>query len=162
MSARQVAITGIGMVSSLGVGREANWEHMLAGLCGLRPVTLFDVSAFRSQIAGEIDLFDVQGRFTPYQRRRWSRSEQIGVIAAQEALDDSGLLDASLDRTRVGVLLGAGTGDLLRNEEYYFALLTEGIDRTRPTWIHHHFSNCLLYTSPSPRDRTRSRMPSSA
>src|SRR5689334_10699316 len=141
VSERKVAITGIGMVSSLGVGREANWEHMLAGLCGLRPVTLFDVSAFRSQIAGEIDLFDVQGRFTPYQRRRWSRSEQIGVIAAQEALDDSGLLDASLDRTRVGVLLGAGTGDLLRNEEYYFALLTEGIDRTRPTWIHHHFSN---------------------
>ena len=39
------------------------------------------------------------------------------------------------------MLLGAGTGDLLRNEEYYFALLTEGIDRTRPTWIHHHFSN---------------------
>jgi 3-oxoacyl-[acyl-carrier-protein] synthase II len=141
VSGRRVAITGIGMVSSLGAGREANWQHMVAGLCGLRPVTLFDVSAFRSQIAGEIDLFDLQGRFTPYQRRRWSRSEQIGVVAAGEALEDAGLLDASLDRSRVGVLLGAGTGDLLRNEEYYFALLTEGIARTRPTWIHHHFSN---------------------
>jgi 3-oxoacyl-[acyl-carrier-protein] synthase II len=141
VSERRVAITGIGIVSSLGVGREANWEHMVAGLCGLRPVTLFDVSAFRSQIAGEIDLFDLQGRFTPYQRRRWSRSEQLGVVAATEAIEDAGLLDQALDRTRVGVLLGAGTGDLVRNEEYYFALLTEGIDRTRPTWIHHHFSN---------------------
>ena len=140
-SDRRVAITGIGIVSSLGAGREANWEHMLAGLCGLRPVTLFDVSAFRSQIAGEIDTFDFQARFTPYQRRRWSRSEQLGVVAATEAFEDAGLLDGQLDRTRIGVLLGAGTGDLLRNEEYYFQLLTEGIDRTRPTWIHHHFSN---------------------
>ena len=140
-SDRRVAITGIGIVSSLGAGREANWEHMVAGLCGLRPVTLFDVSAFRSQIAGEIDTFDLQARFTPYQRRRWSRSEQLGVVAATEAFDDAGLLDGQLDRTRVGVLLGAGTGDLLRNEEYDFQLLTEGIDRTRPTWIHHHFSN---------------------
>ena len=120
-SDRRVAITGIGIVSSLGAGREANWEHMVAGLCGLRPVTLFDVSAFRSQIAGEIDTFDLQARFTPYQRRRWSRSEQLGVVAATEAFEDAGLLDGQLDRTRVGVLLGAGTGDLLRNEEYYFA-----------------------------------------
>ena len=141
MSERRVAITGIGIVSSLGVGREANWEHMVAGLCGLRPVTLFDVSAFRSQIAGEIDLFDLQARFTPYQRRRWSRSDQLGVVAATEAVEDAGLLDATLDRTRVGVLLGAGTGDLLRNEAYYFTLLTDGIGRSRPTWIHHHFSN---------------------
>jgi 3-oxoacyl-[acyl-carrier-protein] synthase II len=141
VSDRRVAVTGIGIVSSLGIGREANWEHMLAGLCGLRPVTLFDVSAFRSQIAGEIDLFDLQARFTPYQRRRWSRSEQIGVAAAAEALDDAGLIDERLDRTRVGVLLGAGTGDLVRNEAYYFVLLADGIDRARPTWIHHHFSN---------------------
>ena len=84
---RRVAITGLGIVSSLGAGREANWEHMVAGLCGLRPVTLFDVSAFRSQIAGEIDTFDLQARFTPYQRRRWSRSELIGVVAATEAFE---------------------------------------------------------------------------
>ena len=138
---RRVAITGIGMVSALGLGREANWEHMLAGLCGLRRVSLFDVSAFRSQIAGEIDAFDLQARYTPYQRRRWSRSELFGVAAAGEALEDAGLLDTGIDRTRVGVLLGAGTGDLLRNEAYYFTLLTDGFERTRPTWIHHHFSN---------------------
>jgi 3-oxoacyl-[acyl-carrier-protein] synthase II len=104
-------------------------------------VTLFDVSAFRSQIAGQVDTFDLQARFTPYQRRRWSRSELIGVVAATEAFDDAGLLDGTIDRTRIGVLLGAGTGDLVRNEEYYFRLLTDGIERTRPTWIHHHFSN---------------------
>lgn len=137
----RVAVTGIGIVSALGVGREANWEHMLAGHCGMRPVSLFDTSAFRSRIAGEVDLFDLLARLTPYQRRRWSRSEQLGVAAADEALSSSGLLESGIERERVGVLLGAGTGDLLRNEEYYFTLLSEGLPRTKPTWIHHHFSN---------------------
>jgi len=137
----RVAITGIGIVSSLGVGREANWDHMVAGLSGLRPVTLFDVSPFRSRIAGEVDLFELQARFTPWQRRRWSRSEQLGVVAAGEALEESGLLESGIDLDRVGVMLGAGTGDLLRNEEYYFTMLSEGIDAARPTWIYHHFSN---------------------
>ena len=66
---------------------------------------------------------------------------QIGVVAGDEALDDAGLLDSGIDRTRVGVLLGAGTGDLVRNEEYYFTMRREGIDRARPTWIYHHFSS---------------------
>jgi 3-oxoacyl-[acyl-carrier-protein] synthase II len=137
----RVAITGLGIVTALGVGREANWEHMLAGLSGLRPVSLFDTSPFRSRIAGEVDLFDVQARFTPWQRRRWSRSEQLGIVAAGEALEESGLLESGIDRSRVGVMMGAGTGDLLRNEEYYFTMLTEGIDAARPTWIYHHFSS---------------------
>jgi 3-oxoacyl-[acyl-carrier-protein] synthase II len=138
---RRVAVTGIGMVSSLGIGREANWAHMLAGLCGMRPVTLFDASAFRSRIAGEADLFDLQGQLSPWERRRWSRSEQLGVAAAGEALGDSGLLESGIDRQRIGVLLGAGTGDLVRNEDYYFTLLSAGIDRARPTKIWHHFAN---------------------
>ena len=140
-SAARVAVTGIGIVSSLGIGRETNWDHMVAGLCGMRPVTLFDTSDFRSRIAGEVDLFDAQARFTPWQRRRWSRSEQLAVIASQEALDESGLLASGVDRERVGVLFGAGTGDLLRNEDYFFRLITDGPDRARPTHIYHHFSN---------------------
>jgi 3-oxoacyl-[acyl-carrier-protein] synthase II len=138
---RRVAITGIGLVSSLGVGRETNWEHMVGGLCGLRPVTLFETDGFRSRIAGEVDLFDLQGRFTPWQRRRWSRTDQLAVVAGAEALDESGLLESGIDRERVGVLLGAGTGDLLRNETYFFTLITEGPSRARPTQIYHHFSN---------------------
>ena len=74
---------------------------MVGGLCGLRPVTLFDTAEFRSRIAGEVDLFDLQGRFTPWQRRRWSRSEQLAVLAAAEALDESGLLDER-HRSRAG------------------------------------------------------------
>lgn len=138
---KRIAITGIGMVCALGTQREAVWEHMLAGQCGIGPVTLFETDGYRSRIAAEVDLSDVQARFTPYQRRRWSRSDMMGVVAAEEAIEDAGLLDSGIDRARVGVLLGAGTGDLMRNESFFFTMRREGIDRARPTWIHHHFSS---------------------
>jgi len=137
----RVAITGIGMICALGTQREAVWEHMLAGHCGIGPVTLFETEGYRSRVAAEVDLSDVQARYTPYQRRRWSRSDMMGVVAAEEALEDAGLLDSGIDRARVGVLLGAGTGDLVRNESYYFTMRREGMDRARPTWIHNHFSS---------------------
>lgn len=141
MSSARVAITGIGMICALGTQREAVWEHMLAGHCGIGPVTLFDTEGYRSRVAAEADLSDVQARYTPYQRRRWSRSDMMGVVAAEEALEDAGLLDSGVDRTRVGVLLGAGTGDLVRNEAYYFTMRRQGMDRARPTWIHNHFAS---------------------
>ena len=137
----RVAITGIGMLCALGVEREAVWEHMLAGHCGIGPVTLFDTDGYRSRIAAEADLSDVQARFTPYQRRRWSRSDLMGVVAAEEAVRDAGLIESGVDPTRVGVLLGAGTGDLVRNETYYFTMRGRGIQHARPTWIHGHFSS---------------------
>jgi len=137
----RIAITGIGMLCALGVEREAVWEHMLAGHCGIGPVTLFDTEGYRSRVAAEADLSDVQARFTPYQRRRWSRSDLMGVVAAEEAVRDAGLLESGVDPTRVGVMLGAGTGDLVRNESYYFSLRTDGIAHARPTWIHNHFSS---------------------
>lgn len=141
MSQTRVAITGIGMICALGSQREAVWDHMLAGHCGIGPVSLFDTEGYRSRVAAEVDLSEVQARFTPYQRRRWSRSDMMGVIAAEEAVEDAGLLDDLLDRSRAGVLLGAGTGDLVRNESYYFTMRRNGIDRARPTWIHNHFSS---------------------
>jgi 3-oxoacyl-[acyl-carrier-protein] synthase II len=138
---RRVAITGIGLISALGSSREAVWEHMIAGLCGIRPVTLFDTTGFRSRIAAEVDLFPLTAQLTALERRRWSRSDQLGVLATREALDDAGLLDSNIERHRIGVSLGAGTGDLLRNEDYYFTMLSAGIDRARPSGIYNHFSN---------------------
>ena len=137
----RIAITGIGMICALGVEREAVWNHMLAGHCGVGPVTLFDTEGYRSRVAAEVDLSDVQARFTPYQRRRWSRSDMMAVVAAEEAVADAGLLDGTADKTRIGVLLGAGTGDLVRNESYYFTMRREGIGRAQPTWIHNHFAS---------------------
>ncbi len=141
MSERRIAITGIGLICALGPTREAVWRHMLDGACGVRAVSQFDTEGYRSGVAAEVDLSDAWTGATPYQRRRWSRSDLMAVLAATEADQDAGLLDSGVDRRRVGVLLGAGTGDLVRNEAYYFTMRRDGIDHARPSWIHNHFAS---------------------
>lgn len=141
MSERRIAITGIGLICALGPTREAVWRHMLDGACGIRPVSQFDTEDYRSGVAAEVDLSDAWADATPFRRRRWSRSDMMAVLAATEAEQDAGLLDSGIDRRRVGVLLGAGTGDLVRNEAYYFTMRQKGIDRARPSWIHNHFAS---------------------
>lgn len=141
MTGRRVAITGIGIVSSLGLTREATWARMIEGACGIGPVSAFDATGYRSQIAGEVAVERLVSLFSPLQWRRWSRSDRLGVVATDEALQDSGLLDSGIDPTRVGVMLGAGTADLLRNEDYFFTTLTDGIDRARPSKAWNHFAS---------------------
>lgn len=138
---RRVAITGIGLVTALGPTREETWTNLLAGVCGMRPVSVFDTTGYRSQVAGEVDLARVQDVCSRLERRRWSRSDQIGVKAADEAVRDSGLGLSAIDRRRVGVLLGAGTADLIRNEEYFFTTLDAGISRARLSQAWNHFAS---------------------
>jgi 3-oxoacyl-[acyl-carrier-protein] synthase II len=138
---KRVAITGIGMVTALGPTRESTWAGMLAGECGIRPTELFDTEGYRSRLSAQVCVSALHGGLTPLERRRWSRSDQMGVAAASEALEDAGLLDGALDRLRVGVILGAGTADLLRNETFYNQWITSGIDRTRKSDVWNHFSS---------------------
>ena len=137
---RRIAITGIGLVTSLGSTREETWRRLVAGECGVRPVTVFDTEGYRSRIAAEVALPEIEAQLTPLERRRWSRSDQFGVIAAQEAVSDAGIAE-TVDPSRAGVILGAGTSDLLRNEEYYQATMTVGIQRARPSKAWNHFAN---------------------
>jgi 3-oxoacyl-[acyl-carrier-protein] synthase II len=135
----RVAITGIGLVTALGATREESWRRMLAGECGVRPTTVFDTEGYRSRVAAEVDMEAVDEGSTPLQRRRRSRGDRIGVRAASEALADSGLLDTAVDLSRVGVFFGAGTADLLRNEEFYRTWITIGLHRTRRSDAWNHF-----------------------
>jgi 3-oxoacyl-[acyl-carrier-protein] synthase II len=139
--ARRVAITGIGLVTGLGATREETWQGLMAGRCAVRPVTIFDTAGYRSRVAAEVSLAAVQSTFTRLERRRWSRGDQFGVAAAQEAIEDAGLLTDGIDRSTVGVLLGAGTADLLRNERYQETTLMRGIRFARPSDAWNHFSS---------------------
>ena len=140
MSAR-IAITGVGLVTALGATREESWRRMLAGECGIRPATVFDTDGYRSRVAGEVDADPIAARSPPALHRRRSRSDRIGVRAACEALADAGLLDSAVDRSRVGVFLGAGTADLLRNEDFYRTWITRGLARTKRSDLWNHFPN---------------------
>jgi len=135
----RIAITGIGLVTGLGATREESWARMLAGECGIRAASVLDTSGYRSRVAAEVDMAAIDAASTPRERRRRSRSDRIGVHAAAEAVADAGLLDSPVDRARVGVFLGAGTADLLRNEDYYRTWITEGIHRARPSDVWNHF-----------------------
>jgi 3-oxoacyl-[acyl-carrier-protein] synthase II len=137
---RRVAITGIGLVTALGATREATWSRLVAGDCGIGPVSVFDTSGYRSRVAGQVDVASLAAQLAPLQRRRWSRGDQFGVVAAREAVADAGL-PAAYPLSRIGVVLGAGTADLLRNEDYYQATMTSGIRSARPSDAWNHFSS---------------------
>jgi len=136
---KRVAITGIGLVTALGTTREENWRRMLAGDCGIGATTVFDTQGYRSRVAAEVNMTAVDEGTTPLERRRRSRGDRIGVRAASEAIADSGLLEGAVDRSRIGVFFGAGTADLLRNEDFFKTWITAGLSRTRPSDAFNHF-----------------------
>jgi 3-oxoacyl-[acyl-carrier-protein] synthase II len=144
VSRRRVAITGVGLATGLGTSREETWRGLVEGRCAIRPVTAFETDGYRSRVAAEVCIDAVARPFTPHQRRRWARGDQIGVAAATEALADAGLLDGPCDRRRVGVVLGAGTADLLRNEIYQHTVLYRGIEHARPSHAWNHFSSTAV------------------
>jgi 3-oxoacyl-[acyl-carrier-protein] synthase II len=135
---RRVVVTGIGCLASIGASREEVWSALVEGRCGIGPVTLFDTSGYRSRIAAEIADTAPEGRFTPFERRRWSRCDRVAALAAGEALADAGIAGAVAPE-RIGVLLGSGTADLYRNEDYLRDLRARGIHRVRPSQIFNHY-----------------------
>jgi 3-oxoacyl-[acyl-carrier-protein] synthase II len=141
VNGRRIAITGLGCVSALGATRDATWQGLVDGRCGIDRVTLFDPTGYRSERAAQLVDFDAAAHFTPLEQRRWSRSDQIAVLAAAEALEDAGLDEHAVDPDRVGVMLGAGTSDLKRNEEYLGDVRVRGLARARPTNIFNFFSS---------------------
>src|ERR1017187_9123563 len=117
MDERRIVVTGLGAVTSLGNDLASTWEGLVAGRCGIGPITLFDASAFRTKLAAEIK--ELPSGFDPVLRRRLSRTDVIGLTAAAEALADA---DLDLDRedpSRIGVVLGGGVSGLLDSENYF-------------------------------------------
>jgi len=136
---RRVAITGIGLVSAVGTTRDESWANLVAGRCGIAPMTLFDSEGYRSRIAAQVEVEALAPRLTPLQRRRWSRSDKFAVLAAREAVEDAGLQSAGLAPDRVGVMVGSSTGDLIRNERYVRASIEPGFGRKRLSDAWNHF-----------------------
>src|ERR1700758_5372517 len=110
---RRVVITGFGVVSPNGIGRQAFFGAVLAGKSGVRRVTRFDPSELAVQIAGEVPDFDELAWYDPIERKNVSRSVPMAICAATEALDDAGIDPDAMskdEKRRVGVILGTGGG----------------------------------------------------
>ncbi len=119
---RRVVVTGLGAVTSIGADLESTWKALVEGKCGIGPLTLFDPALYRTQTAAEVK--QIRDDFiAPAVRRRMSRADRIGIIAAREALASSGIDVSAEDPHRIGVILGGGVSGLLDSEANYGELL---------------------------------------
>jgi 3-oxoacyl-[acyl-carrier-protein] synthase II len=133
---RRVVVTGVGVVTSLGQSPSVFWENILAGKCGVRPITCFDASAFSTRIAAAITDFDPAAAFpSAKDARRTDRFGQFAVFAGHQALLDSGLDLNKVNHDEVGVFLGSGIGGLRTIEDQHTILLTKGPGRLSPFMI---------------------------
>ena len=132
---RRVVVTGVGLVSPLGVGTEPTWEGIVSSRSGIGPITRFDVSEYACRIAGEVEGFDPADYFELKEIKKVDLFAHYGVAASEMALADSGFLDSDFDATRVGAIIGAGMGGLPLIERTHEMLLKRGPARVGPFFI---------------------------
>jgi len=135
MNKRRVVVTGIGMVTPLGIGVEESWQGLLAGKSGIGKITRFDASRFATQIAGEVDGFNPEDYIEIKEIKKMDRFIHFAVAAAQLALDDSGLKITGNNADRTGVIVGSGIGGLPAIEYYHSVLLDKGPRKISPFFI---------------------------
>ncbi len=132
---RRVVITGIGLVSSLGIGTKANWDALVAGTSGVHRITKFDASAFAAQIAGEVKGFDPLQFIDKKDVKKMDVFIQYAVAAAQFAMDDSKLEVTPENADAIGVYIASGIGGFTTIEREHKALLEGGPRKISPFFI---------------------------
>jgi 3-oxoacyl-[acyl-carrier-protein] synthase II len=132
---RRVVVTGVGLVSPLGVGTGANWDALCAGQGGIGPITRFDASQFSAQIAGEVKNFDPQQFIAKKDVKKMDVFIQYAIAASQFAMDDAGLSVTEDIATRVGVFIASGIGGFTTIEREHRALIEGGPRRISPFFI---------------------------
>ncbi len=129
---RRVAVTGIGAVSALGPTAATTWEGLIAGRSGVHEITAFDASAYSTRFAATLDDWDPTPWLDSKEARRMARFQQFAVVAAEEALADSGLVIDESNAERVGVIVGSGIGGLGTMEDQHDILREKGPSRVSP------------------------------
>ena len=132
---RRVVITGIGLVSSLGIGTEANWKALLVGTSGVGRVTKFDVTGYAAQIAAEVQGFDPLDFVEKKDVKKMDVFIQYAIAASQFAMDDSRLAITESNAPDIGVFIGSGIGGFQTIEREHSALLNGGPRKISPFFI---------------------------
>jgi 3-oxoacyl-[acyl-carrier-protein] synthase II len=137
VSSRRVVVTGLGLVSPLGNTVPETWEALCNGKSGIGPLTAIDASGLATRIAGEVKNFDVTDFISAKEARRYDVFMHYGLAAAQEALQEAGLLEADhgVDTERVGLAVGAGIGGIASIEEAMLTYRDKGPRRISPFYI---------------------------
>jgi len=131
----RVVVTGLGIISPLGLNVTTTWEALIAGKSGVDHITLFDTSAFETKIAGEVKGFEASNYLSPKDVRRNDRFSQMAVAASLEAVAQAGLKIDDANERDIGVVIGSGIGGLTTLFEQAKVLLDKGPDRVSPFLI---------------------------
>ena len=132
---RKVFITGIGVISPVGCGKEKFWQALINGQSGIDTIQSFDISSYDSQIAGEVKDFNSDDYLPRKDARRMDRFSQFAVSASLMAIQDSNINLEWLDRERSGVILGSGIGGIHTFEEQHNILMNRGPQKVGPFFI---------------------------
>lgn len=135
MAKRRVVITGLGIVSPVGIGVTQAWQNIVAGKSGIGRITHFDPTPFACQIAGEVKDFDVTQYLPAKDARRMDRFIHFGLVAGMEAFKDSGIEVTEQNAERIGVNIGSGIGGLPMIEDTHNDFLAGGPRKISPFFI---------------------------
>ena len=135
MNKRRVVVTGIGMVSPLGIGNEPTWQGLIEGRSGVGRITKFDATNYACQIAGEVRGFEPEAWIEKKEVKKSDTFIHYAIAAAQIAVDDAKLDYKSEDSDRFGVIIGSGIGGLPLIEEMHTKLMERGPSRISPFFI---------------------------
>src|SRR6266446_4860176 len=116
---RKVIVTGLGVVSPIGIGKSAFLESLRCGRSGIGGISLFDTSSYRYKLGAEVKDFCPDKYFGMKELRRMDRASQMALVAAQEAIEDSRLDFSKEDASRCGVVLGTTLGGMISGERYH-------------------------------------------
>lgn len=141
---KRVVITGAGVITPVGIGKETFWNNIKSGKSGVGPIESFDVSEYNTRIAAEVKDFDPSEYIDKKEARRMDRFVKFAVCAAKMALADAGIDIEKEDATRVGTFIGSGIGGISTFEEQYKVLLEKGPGRISPFFIPMMISNMAV------------------
>jgi len=140
---RRVVVTGLGMLSPLGLSVDKTWTRLLAGESGIGEITHFDCSEYSTRFAGQINDFDPQEYIDKKEAKKMDRFIQLGIAAGKQALADSGLAVTADNAHRVGVAIGSGIGGLEQIEQNHVKLMNSGPRRVSPFFVPSTITNMI-------------------
>ena len=132
---RRVVVTGLGVVSPIGIGKEDFWNSIVAGKCGIGPVTQFDVSSYPCKYAATVKDFRPLDFFPPKTIRHYSRGTQFSVVSSQLAVEDAGLNLEAENPSDFGVVFGTGMGPMDVIDRFCSLFYERGLKRVNPFFL---------------------------
>ena len=138
---RRVVVTGLGAITPIGNNVKDYWEGLKTGKCGIDTITAFDVTDFKVKLAAEVKNYNPEEYLDKRSARRLDRFTQFAIIAAREAMKDSGITKENTDMERVGTFIGSGIGGLDTIEKENRVCFEKGYDKISPMYIPMVISN---------------------